>query len=69
MLRNTFLQVLPSWNSTHGGSITFKFRTNEPDGLLLYNGAASNMGKVRLGDAVGVNIYCHKINYIMICND
>ena len=47
ILNRTFgyLQALPSWNGTNGGSISFKFRSNEPDGLLLYNGAT--IGKVR----------------------
>ena len=30
-------QVLPSWNNTLGGSLSFKFRTNEETGLLLFN--------------------------------
>ncbi|XP_071742721.1 neurexin 1 isoform X4 [Lepeophtheirus salmonis] len=33
---DTYL-VLPSWNSTSGGSFSFTFRTNEPNGLLFYN--------------------------------
>ena len=30
-------QVLPSWNNTLGGSLSYKFRTNEETGLLLFN--------------------------------
>ena len=33
---------LPYRYAVHSGSLTFKFRTNEPDGLLLYNAAAEN---------------------------
>lgn len=31
-------QVLPSWNAKKSGTISFKFRTNEANGLILYNG-------------------------------
>ncbi|CAJ0939082.1 unnamed protein product, partial [Mesorhabditis belari] len=30
--------ALPKWNSLASGSISFHFRTSEPDGLLLYHG-------------------------------
>ncbi|XP_046401405.1 neurexin-1 isoform X2 [Ischnura elegans] len=30
--------VLPPWDSPHSGSLSLKMRTNEPDGLLLFNG-------------------------------
>ena len=33
-----FLQVLPSWKVNLSGSLSLKFRTNEKNGLLLYNG-------------------------------
>lgn len=29
--------VLPSWQGAKSGSLSFKFKTNEPDGLILYN--------------------------------
>ena len=32
-----YFQVLPSWNNTLGGSLSYKFRTNEATGLLLFN--------------------------------
>ena len=32
------MQVLPTWNNTEGGSLAFKFRTNEPTGMMFYNG-------------------------------
>ena len=38
-------QVLPSWKTTISGSISLKFRTNEPHGLLLFN-AGGSPGKV-----------------------
>ncbi len=40
-------QALPSWNSSEGGSLSFKFRTNEKNGLVIYNGG-SPMGQVSL---------------------
>ncbi|XP_017771732.1 PREDICTED: neurexin-1a-like, partial [Nicrophorus vespilloides] len=30
--------ILPPWNAKKSGNISFKFRTNEPNGLLLFNG-------------------------------
>ncbi|XP_018330291.1 neurexin-3-like [Agrilus planipennis] len=30
--------ILPSWNAKKSGNISFKFRTNEPNGLILFNG-------------------------------
>ncbi|XP_071453531.1 neurexin 1-like, partial [Hetaerina americana] len=30
--------VLPPWDSPHSGSLSLKLRTNEPDGLLVFNG-------------------------------
>nr|XP_022912901.1 neurexin-1-like isoform X2 [Onthophagus taurus] len=30
--------VLPAWNAKKSGSISFKFRTNEANGLILFNG-------------------------------
>ena len=42
---NNFLKVLPSWNNSLGGAISFKFRTNEPTGLIMFNRGATP-GKV-----------------------
>ncbi len=36
-------QVLPSWKVSLSGSISFKFSTNEKNGLLLYNGAGGSL--------------------------
>ncbi len=36
----SFIQALPTWNSSEGGSLALSFRTNEPDGLVLYNGGS-----------------------------
>ncbi|KAH0542769.1 hypothetical protein KQX54_000287, partial [Cotesia glomerata] len=35
--------VLPPWKSSKSGNISFKIRTNEPDGLVMYSqsGASS----------------------------
>lgn len=32
--------MLPSWEGSRAGSMSFKIRTNEPNGLLLYNNGA-----------------------------
>ena len=32
--------MLPSWEASKTGSMSFKIRTNEPNGLLLYNNGA-----------------------------
>ena len=32
--------MLPSWEASSTGSMSFKIRTNEPNGLLLYNNGA-----------------------------
>lgn len=29
--------MLPNWDGTTSGSISVKFRTNEPDGLLFFS--------------------------------
>ncbi|XP_044728406.1 neurexin-1 isoform X1 [Chrysoperla carnea] len=29
--------VLPAWNAKKSGTVSFKFRTNEPNGLIIYN--------------------------------
>lgn len=34
------LKMLPSWEASKTGSMSFKIRTNEPNGLLLYNNGA-----------------------------
>lgn len=35
---DSHLRLTPGWQAPRQGSISFKFRTNEPDGLILYNG-------------------------------
>lgn len=35
---NIPFQVLPPWNAKKSGNISFKFRTNEANGLILFNG-------------------------------
>ncbi|XP_023227763.1 neurexin-3-like [Centruroides sculpturatus] len=35
---NAIVIVLPTWESKRGGSLNLKFRTNEPNAVLLYNG-------------------------------
>ncbi|TRY78868.1 hypothetical protein TCAL_10650 [Tigriopus californicus] len=30
--------ILPTWNNTESGSLSFKFRTTEPTGLMFFNG-------------------------------
>jgi hypothetical protein len=43
------LQVLPSWDAPRTGSISFKIRTNEPNGLLMYSaGTTSAHGSTQL---------------------
>uniref|UniRef100_T1J5X7 Uncharacterized protein n=1 Tax=Strigamia maritima TaxID=126957 RepID=T1J5X7_STRMM len=41
--KESFL-ILPSWEGTRTGSISFKIRTNEPNGLLMYNSGATTAG-------------------------
>lgn len=42
-LKSTFLiqifvsQILPKWEAVKTGTLSFKFRTNEPNGLLMFN--------------------------------
>ena len=43
---NFFSKVLPSWNNSLGGALSFKFRTNEPTGLIMFNRGATP-GNVR----------------------
>ena len=40
------LQALPVWKTSLSGSISLMFKTNEPNGLLLFNGGG-NPGKVK----------------------
>ena len=41
------LQVLPSWESTMAGSVSFKLRTTETDGLIMYNPGAGGTVSTR----------------------
>ncbi|MPC29007.1 hypothetical protein E2C01_022223 [Portunus trituberculatus] len=69
-------QVLPSWEATRQGSVSFKMRTTEPDGLLMYN-SGSLAAQVRthltqhsvrlpflesLGWKQGIQCYCDSLN-------
>ncbi|CAM1325515.1 NRXN2 (predicted) [Pycnogonum litorale] len=38
--KESFL-ALPSWEAARSGSLSFKMRTNEPNGLIMYNAGAS----------------------------
>ena len=52
-VQNYRFQVLPTWNNTDGGALAFKFRTNEPDGLIFYNGGGA-MGQVGTKDSQSI---------------
>ncbi|XP_067134301.1 neurexin 1-like isoform X3 [Centruroides vittatus] len=41
--KESFL-ALPSWEAARAGSISFKIRTNEPNGVLMYNSGATAQG-------------------------
>ncbi|ENN83610.1 hypothetical protein YQE_00035, partial [Dendroctonus ponderosae] len=60
MKRSHLFQVLPTWNAKKDGNISFKFRTNEPYGLILFNS-----GKPPRTDLFAVEIYNGQI-YIQI---
>ena len=48
--------MLPSWKVNLSGSISLKFRTNEKNGLLLYNGGGSGQDQVKNTVKTGVPI-------------
>lgn len=50
------LQILPKWEAVKTGTISFKFRTNEPNGLILFNMGAKppRVGCTVRGEAFGV---------------
>lgn len=50
------LQILPKWDAVKTGTISFKFRTNEPNGLILFNMGAKppRVGCTVRGEAFGV---------------
>jgi leucine-rich repeat transmembrane neuronal protein 1/2 len=39
--RDSFLE-LPNWDSARAGTLSLKIRTNEPNGVLVYNSGANN---------------------------
>lgn len=39
-----FIQALPNWDAARTGSIAFKIRTNEANGVLMYNTGATAQG-------------------------
>ncbi|CAH1113681.1 unnamed protein product [Psylliodes chrysocephalus] len=45
--------ILPPWNAKKSGNISFKFRTNEANGLILFNGGI----RPPRADLLGVEIY------------
>lgn len=49
-------QILPKWEAVKTGTISFKFRTNEPNGLVLFNMGAKppRVGCTVRGGAFGV---------------
>ena len=49
-----FFQILPSWKVNLSGSIALKFRTNERNGLLLYNGGGGGPEKVSVVQVLGI---------------
>ncbi|ROT82475.1 hypothetical protein C7M84_024365 [Penaeus vannamei] len=52
--------VLPSWEAPRQGSISFKMRTTEPNGLLMYNsGAVSAQGDFFALELLEGHIYLH----------
>uniref|UniRef100_A0A0P4XQR9 Neurexin-2-beta n=1 Tax=Daphnia magna TaxID=35525 RepID=A0A0P4XQR9_9CRUS len=52
--------MLPSWEAMKTGSMSFKIRTNEPNGLLLYNnGAPHAQGDYFAVELVNGHVYLH----------
>nr|CAH0109280.1 unnamed protein product [Daphnia galeata] len=52
--------MLPSWEASKTGSMSFKIRTNEPNGLLLYNnGAPHAQGDYFAVELVNGHVYLH----------
>ena len=52
--------MLPSWEASKTGSMSFKIRSNEPNGLLLYNnGAPHAQGDFFAVELVNGHVYLH----------
>ncbi|XP_045116786.1 neurexin-1-like isoform X2 [Portunus trituberculatus] len=52
--------VLPSWEATRQGSVSFKMRTTEPDGLLMYNsGSLAAQGDFFAVELMEGHLYLH----------
>ena len=43
------MKVLPTWKVGQSGSLSFRFATNERNGLLFYNGAGGSMASGPMG--------------------
>ena len=43
------IKVLPTWKVGQSGSLSFRFATNERNGLLFYNGAGGSMASGPMG--------------------
>ena len=41
--------MLPTWKVGQSGSLSFRFATNERNGLLFYNGAGGSMASGTMG--------------------
>ena len=49
------MKVLPTWKVGQSGSLSFRFATNERNGLLFYNGAGGSMASGPMGGGGGGN--------------
>ena len=47
------MKVLPTWKVGQSGSLSFRFATNERNGLLFYNGAGGSMASGPMGGGGG----------------
>ena len=47
------IKVLPTWKVGQSGSLSFRFATNERNGLLFYNGAGGSMASGPMGGGHG----------------
>ena len=48
------MKVLPTWKVGQSGSLSFRFATNERNGLLFYNGAGGSTASGPMGGGGGV---------------
>ncbi|CAH0689956.1 unnamed protein product [Spodoptera exigua] len=56
-------KILPKWEAVKTGTISFKFRTNEPNGLVLFNMGAKppRVGCTVRGGAFGADLFAVEI--------